>query len=196
MKFLKWATVLSLVFFISCGGNKETANPSKDAKEEDRILEEHAQAVEPIALKDQAVQSEAGKTTDGIQKNLKCNIHNYSDYIYDFQEMNRLVTETGAGCYLPGVDFSDRDLTGAFLIKSNLKGAVFKGAVLKGTRFFESDLTNAVLEDTNYMEAYFRGAILTEVTYNEYDRGVAWIRSVNGQGIFDPKGEGMIYEGD
>ena len=189
MNFIKWIGILSFVLFVSCGGDKGTDDPPTDKEggdqqtEEERVLEEHIDTVEPATPEDET------------QKKLTCNIQNYKNYIFDVQKMERLVEETGTGCYLLGVDFSDQNLTDAVFMKSNLKGAIFKAANLKGAQFIEADLTNAVLEDTNYMEAYFTDAILTGATYNEYSRITAWGKLFSGKGIRDPQGKGMIYTG-
>ena len=206
MSFFKWVGMLSLVFFVSCGGGKKTdqrrekRNEAPKQGEESVMLENYIRNVEPVKPQDLEGQSNTEGITDKTQnvpiQNLKCNISNYREYIYDFQKMNQLIAETGSGCYLPGVDFTGQDLTNAVFTKSDLRRAIFKTANLDGAKFIDADLTGAILEDTNYMEAYFRGATLTEATYNYYDGVVAWLRGVNGQGIQDPEGKGMIlYEG-
>ena len=138
---------------------------------------------------------EEGESTELSQASYKCNVSNYQEYAYDFKKTDQLIAETGAGCYLPGVDFSGQDLAGAVFTKANLTGAIFRGVYLKRTKFIAADLTNAVLEDTNYMDAYFRSAILTGTRYNEYDSITAWIKVFSGQGIRNPESRGMIYTG-
>ena len=196
---LKWISILSLILFISCEENqKPTEKPEQ--QQISKADDENTQKPSPAETKDQTQETDIIndylEEPDEKQSGFKCDIHNYKDYVQDFQKMNQLIAETGKGCYLPGIDFSGKDLTNLVFTKSYLNGAIFKNAVLNGTKFISADLTNAVLEDTNYMSAYFRNANLTGATYNEYSATTAWIKSFTGQGIRNPEGKGMRYVGD
>ncbi|MCY4321900.1 MAG: pentapeptide repeat-containing protein [Bdellovibrionaceae bacterium] len=195
MKLFNWIFVLSLSFFVSCGKD----NKNQKENQADRVLEDYvnewknAEPIDPNTIEGGAtsVQIKGGEKLPVEQ--LKCNINNYEDYIYDFEKVDKLILETGAGCYLLGVDFTGHDLEDAVFTNANLKGAIFTNANLTNTKFIKANLTNAVLTDTNYMKAYFRGAILTGATYNEYDSITAWIRFFSGQGIRGPEDKGMIF---
>ena len=144
----------------------------------------------------QAVEDETAQATEDTAQTAKCNIHNYKEYVYDYKKVNQLIAETGQGCYLPGVDFSNQDLTDMVFTQSNLRGAIFRNTNMDGAKFIKVDCTGCALEDSSYMEAYWRGALLKTATYNWYDFGVAWIRLFSGQGIRNPEGRGMIYTGE
>ena len=207
MSFFKCTFIFSLIFFISCGEKKKASSnsnqPTEITAEEAEIIEDYVQQVEPVDPQEEIADSSALieaeepiEISNGLKAvSNKCNIHNYKDYIFDFQKVDQLIAETGAGCYLPGVDFSGQNLENAVFTQSDLRGANFKGAKLQGVKFIKANLTGANFEDSNYLHAYYRGAILTRATYNEYGAIKAWIRAFSGQGIRDPESEGMIYTG-
>ena len=205
---VKCFIVLGFVFFVSCQGGKsvdsETDNadrgqeqseePSEDSEEsQEQLIDEYAEDAKLIDP--ESAEPKSKELQVASNPNSPCNASSYMEYVLDFSKVALLKAETGAGCYLPGVDFSNKDLTNFVLTGADLRGAVFKGAVLEGTKFIKADLTNAVLEDTDYMTAYFREAVLTGVKYNEYDAITAWMKVLTGQGIRDPKSRGMVYTG-
>ena len=171
--------------------------PAIDSQDQDQTIEdETAQATEDETA--QATEDEITQTTEDETQmaESKCNIHNYKEYVYDYKKMNRLIAETGQGCYLPGADFSNKDLSYMIFTQSNMRGVILKNSIVTGTKFIKVDCTGCALEDSNYMEAHWRGALLKTATYNWYDPIVAWIRKLSGQGIRNPKGKGMIYTGE
>ena len=213
MQFFRWVFVFSLVFFTSCKGDKTTVHLERNQTEAEsapnemealQILEENkgeaepevsAEASEEVVTEADEIVSETDESQAISSEVYKCNASNYQDYFYDFQKVDQLIADTGTGCYLPGIDFSNQDLSDAVFTKANLKGAIFRGANLDGTKFIGADLTNAVLEDTNYQNAYFRSAVLTGTRYNEYDTITAWTKVISGQGIRNPEAKGMVYTG-
>ena len=221
MKFLRLVFIFCFLFFVSC---RNKTNPVEAVEETETVEEietaDETETVEEIETAEEETATEAADEPDGYsgrssppplwkveetaavdqkqnvsKDSYKCNISNYMEFVHDFQKIDRLIAETGMGCYLPEVDFSGEDLSNLVFTNSVLTGAIFKGANLYGAKFINADLRGANFEDTNYQDAYFRSAKLKGAFYNKYNSVTAWLKVLSGQGIRGPADKGMIYTG-
>ena len=91
---------------------------------------------------------------------LECGHLNYKEYIFDARKTLELISKTGKGCQLVGVNFAGTNLRGAKLRGANLRRAKLRGANLQGANLQEAKLDEAKLDEADLRGADLRRADL------------------------------------
>ena len=86
---------------------------------------------------------------------LECNHDNYEEFIFNRGKTKRLITVTGQGCQLEGID----------LRRAKLSGANFSWANLHNAKLNRADLTFATFKDADLRGADLRGAIINNTNF-------------------------------
>lgn len=87
-----------------------------------------------------------------------CHIGNYRDYIFNQTKTEELIRQTGEGCQLPRITLRKANLSGAILIRANLRGAYLAHPNLINANLTEANLAGAEISWAEFNEAILIGA--------------------------------------